>query len=368
MGIPRGGHRLLSIAVMAACTAITIAASAELSLASFARIGEAEVPPTGREVALPLPQGAKAGDLRVVLSGVFECSYNGRTYDALNTTSDTGVFDQRHGYVHWSPGDMELVDSDPSAHRYVLKLAETMAKLPVAASAWVDVDQFVTDLIITPSEVRGSLHGSLRLEVWRARGRRTPATLILGAIALLAALVLVHVWRRVPEEMADVAALVSRIERKYRSAVRAVGPRGKVSFRLRMELERLRDGARELAKHIAAFRRAAATVDQRQLEGEIAQAEQQLQQADRNALRQEIEAMLAAKRKLHRLLADTEANESRYLLRLSKIESAIDATTVWATSQEGQLADERAEDQAIAELELELESVDEAIEELRVLD
>jgi len=363
-------HWLLLSAMTVAALAAAAVAGAEVNLAGFQRVGQVEVPLTGREVALPLVRGARPGDLRIVLDGVFSCSYNGRSYDAFYTTSDTGALDRRHDYVRWSPDDMKLAEYDTSAHRYVLKLANDRGELPQAVTARVNVDRFVTDLIITPSQVTDSLSGNLRLGVWRSSRSGAAAWLTLGLVLVAAALVAVLLRRRArpAAEMADVAQLLSRIERKYGSAMSVIEGQRPDAFELSSQLERLRDGAQELAEHIAAFRGAAGTVDQQQLEGEIAQVEQQLEQTQRDDLRQEIEATLAAKRKLRDLLADTEANEARYLLRLSKIESTMDATTVWVAGQEARLADEVGEDRAIAELQQELKSLDEAIEELKILD
>ncbi|MFQ6133790.1 MAG: hypothetical protein ACE5R4_17240 [Armatimonadota bacterium] len=369
MAIRNRGGLVLGAAMASALTGG--AAIAQVDLSGFERVGEVAVPLTGREVALPLPEGAGPADLRIVLAGLFECSYNGRTYDAFNTRSDMGEFDQRHDYVRWSPEDMEPADYDASTHQCVLKLREGEGALPRTVTAWVNVDQFVTDFItVTPSEVQASLSGDLRLELWRAT-RSSPGPLIVGAILLALVVVVASVLLRrgrPAEEMADVAELLARIERKCESALSGIEGQRADAFELSSQLERLRDGAQELAEHIAAFRGAAATVDRQQLEGEIAQVQQQLQQAERDDLRSEIESTLAAKRKLSDLLADTDANEARYLLRLSKIESTIDATTMWVTGQETRLADEVGEDRAIAELDQELESLDAAIEELKVLD
>ena len=91
-------------------------------------------------------------------------------------------------------------------------------------------------------------------------------------------------------------------------------------------------------------------------------------QLDCEDVRQETESTLAAKPKLRDLLADSDASEAWYLLRLSKIESTIDATTMRVAGQEQRLADEVHEDRAIAELEEELKWLDEAIQELKVVD
>jgi hypothetical protein len=370
MCIRRGDRWIFPILAIPAAIALGAAAGADVNLKGFERVAEIDVPLTGREVALELPRGAKPQDIRVVLAGAFKCSYDGSSYDALRATSGSDEFDREHGYVEWSPAGMELADSDVSTHQYVLRLPKNTRELPASVSAWIDVDQFVTDLIITPSNVRQSLSGNLRLEVWRAR-RSSPAgpMAVVGLLALgVLAVVLVRRRNRPPVEMADVAEHLRRIDRKYDSAVGTIEGQREDTFELSSELERLRDGSRELARHIEAFRGAARTVDRRQLDAEIARMEGQLAEAERDDVRQEIEATLTAKCKLRDLLADTDANEARYLLRLSKIESTIDATTMWVTGQEQRLADEVGEDRAIAEIEEELKSLDQAIEELKVVD
>ncbi|MGD8240869.1 MAG: hypothetical protein PVH68_20125 [Armatimonadota bacterium] len=332
-------------------------------------MSEVGVPLDGREVALPLPWRAQPEDTRVVLRGAFKCSYDGRSYDAVNTAGESGAFERQHHYVRWSPAELAVAEYAPSTHECVLHFPEDAREIPESVGARVDVDRFVTDFIITPSEVRESLSGDLRLEVWRARRpSRAGPLLILGLIGATAVAIVLVRRRRLPlVDMSDVEELLGRIDRKYQSATGTVEGEREDAFELSSELERLRDGSRELARHIEAFRGAALTVDRRQLDREIADIEGQLEDADRDDVRQEIEATLATKRKLRDLLADSDASEARYLLRLSKIESTIDATTMRVTGQEQRLADEVHEDRAIAELEEELKSLDEAIEELKVV-
>ena len=69
-------------------------------------------------------------------------------------------------------------------------LPDEPTQLPGAVSAWVNIDAFVRDLIITPSEVRQSLTGDLRLGIWQMPPRRSPAlalglVLALGLIGLM---------------------------------------------------------------------------------------------------------------------------------------------------------------------------------------
>ncbi len=304
-------HRsLVSVALLALLAGAP--ARCQVDLPGFERIAQVEVLPSGREVALPLPAGADPRDLRVVLTGTFACSYNGRSYDALHTTGGGARFDEPHEYVRWSP-DMAVIDQDPSAHRYVLRLPPGDA--PESVTAWVDVDRFVTDLIITPSEVRASLGGGLRMELWRAPRAADSLALISGLVAVLAALALAVViaQRRAARGMADVEDSLRRIERKHATALRTTRDREWDSADLREHLQRLRDGARELAAQIAAFRRTAREVDRHRLDEEIAQAEEQLERSEREDVRAELQLALDAKRRLRDLVEDSAATQQRCL-------------------------------------------------------
>ncbi len=359
-------HRsLVSVALLALLAGAP--ARCQVDLPGFERIAQVEVLPNGREVALPLPAGADPRDLRVVLTGTFACSYNGRSYDALHTTGGGARFDEPHEYVRWSP-EMEVIDQDPSAHRYVLRLPPGDA--PESVTAWVDVDRFVTDLIITPSEVRASLGGGLRMELWRAPRAADSLALISGLVAVLAALALAVViaQRRAARGMADVEDSLRRIERKHATALRTTRDREWDSADLREHLQRLRDGARELAAQIAAFRRTAREVDRHRLDEEIAQAEEQLERSEREDVRAELQLALDAKRRLRDLVEDSAATQQRCLLRLSRIESAIEATTLWVTGQEGRIADRGADREALAALEQELAATDATIAELKAIE
>ena len=351
-------RRLAYALLLSTVLAASASAGGELDLSGFRRVAQIEVPLDGRAVSVQIPRGARRQDLRVVFSGSFKCALTGKSHRALTSPSP-------RYYVLWSPADLETAGTGVQGQAF--EFPEDTRKLPESVTAWINIDQMVTDLIVTPSEAKQSLTGSLRLELWQ-RTRLSPLLTALGVLAVLAIFaVALAIGRRHAARMADVNTVLARIERKYESALKAVGDQREDAPRIRRRLEQLRDGARELAGYIAAFRRAAGTVDRDRLDGEIAEAQQQLEQTDRDDLRREIESTLAAKRKLHDLLADTKASEERYLLRLSKIEATIDSTIVWVTGQDKRLADERADEQAIAALERELKSLDEAIEELKMV-
>ncbi len=359
--------RLLANA--AALTGLSSAALGQAELVGFKQVAAVRIPLDGREVTLPLPRGARPGDLRIVVEGSFRSSYNGRTYYVRGTDRDAPDRGLLVPYVRCRPETLALMSTEARARRYVFRLSSEDRSPPDTVGAWVDIDRLVTELIITPSETRESLSGSLRLEVWR-RPSHTASYVLIAVVPLLGLLVawIVRLRRAPAADMRDVSSILRRIDEKYGPTARAIGERRADASDLRSQLGRLRDGAQDLARQIESFRRASSSVDRDKLDVEIRDTEKQLEQTERDDVRREIEATLAAKQKLKELLTDAEANEARYLQRLSKIEAVIDTTHLWVTGQEQRLADEAADKQAIDSLTAELESLDQAIDELKVLD
>jgi hypothetical protein len=363
---PRG------IAYGAAAGLLLLAASAATAedplLKGFHRVASVEVPLDGREVTLPLPRGARRDGVRVVIEGSFQCSYNGRTYYSRGNSGDQTsavsyvMPDPPKGWLPVSVGGWDV-----RSERVVL-MANRSQSLPETVGAYVDIDQLVRELIVTPSEVRRSLSGSVRLEVWQRQPLPVmPLALAGGLLVVLIGVTVIRAQASRKAAMADAEATLRRIESKYGPAVKAIDDRRRDAPELRSELTRLRDGARELVARVAAFRRAAASADRGNLQAEIARNEELLASANRDDVGAEAEATLASQRRLRDLLVDTRANEARYLLRLSRVESALDAAALWITGQQAALADEGADHKAIQALHEELESLDRAIEELRVV-
>ena len=110
------GRPLLLIAATGAFILMAGTAGAQTGLAGYDRAAGIDVPPTGQQVALPLPKGVKAADLRVAISGVFQCSHNGRSYDAFSAARDGREFDEPHGYVRFAPGSMERIEYAAGPH------------------------------------------------------------------------------------------------------------------------------------------------------------------------------------------------------------------------------------------------------------
>lgn len=327
------------------------------------KLASASIPLDGRAVSLPLEETGP-GEVRVVVSGSIQCGYDGTTY-VPNPPNGTEA-----GSIGWAPSTaLQLLVDESSPTRAVLRLDPAVSRRPESVEAWVEVDRFVHRFIITPAEVRDSLSGDLTLEVYGA-GRGTALGWSLIPAGLLCMLLGAVSWlRRDPgADMRDIEAILRRIDEKYPRVRDGVADERWDAGELKSQLKRLHSGAHELARHIGAFRETARRVDREQLASEIAGIEKQLEGADREELRREIEATLDEKQKVRGLLADTDANEARYVLRLSKIDSALDAVSLQLAEQDSRLADDRVDRKAMDALGAELKSLDEAIGELSILD
>jgi prefoldin subunit 5 len=322
----------------------------------FVRAATVQVPLTGREVAIPVPPDAEAADLRVVITGTVTCAINGRTYDAGSP------------HVAHAPGSLRMVEQDASAHRYVLR-PEADAPAPEAVTARVDVDRLVRELIVTPSEVRNSLSGDVRLELWRAKRDNGLAGVLLpvgGALAIL--LVLAVVSARRSRGMADIDEALKRIDRRVDAARRAARDRDWDSEELERKLDDLQRSARHLASEIRRFRSIARSVDRSDLERDIDITRRRLEATDREETRRLVQSLLDAKLKLRDMLVDSEATEERYKLRLAHIEATLETLVVQMAEQDGRMAATDADREAIDALQSELSATDAAIEELKLIE
>ncbi|MCS6860232.1 MAG: hypothetical protein NZT92_07930 [Abditibacteriales bacterium] len=172
--------------------------------------------PDGVRIATPTLKEMTRFGYRIVLQGVFRCSYNGRLFDPLYLLDENGKPEKRHPYLQWTPQPPMLESEDPARHRYVFRIpSEWEGK---AVGVRVNVDKFVDEFLIPPSEVRASLSGEVKMTVLQA-----PLVVpLLPRLAPVAAFVIRRrmMWGGLAH---DLQQTLMNIQQKYRVACAAVG-------------------------------------------------------------------------------------------------------------------------------------------------
>ncbi|HJN18343.1 MAG TPA: hypothetical protein QGH10_22770 [Armatimonadota bacterium] len=352
--------------MMRICVALALLAVVACGCAHAAGlkvVGETAVPLDGREVTIPVPDRGVAEDYMVELEGVITCSLDGKQYTPAQ------AHDLKRGLVQLvAPGTQIGASGVITQFHW----PRSTAPPPELVGAYIDVDTLVERYIVTPTEARESLSGEVVLRLYQERSSGGGLTAIVIAVvvfcfcALTIASLVAGSRRRAP--MGDVERILKQIDTKQATALRAIDDERWDAGELGSQIKRLKTGAHELAGHIQTFRASSAQVNRDRLASEIADVERRMEQTDREELKTELQATLDAKQNVQGLLADTDANEARYVLRLQKIESALDAVVLQMADQDSRLADGKVDRKAMDALNAELKSLDEAIKELSVLD
>jgi hypothetical protein len=308
------------------------------------QIANIQLPPTGDRVLTPPLRSGRDRRYRIRLEGVYRFEppkLGSEEFDALYRTGQWGPFSRRHEYLDWSPVTPSLVSEDAAAHRYVFEIPAGAVPDGSSLGVRLNVDRFVNEYLITPSEVRSALHGELRAAVVQV----SPAPVSLwGALAWTAVPTAVlagglgFVLRRrmalrgIPDDLQEA---VLAIDRKYRTARAASGSGHARLFPLHDRLSGLRRGAFELAREVHALRAARSGLDRPSLEREVAALEARTASlADPDAAR-ESWSLLRERQKSLELLADLERVERLAGTRLERISAALD--TACLTLRSGQL-------------------------------
>lgn len=222
-----------------------------------------QILPDGSVYALPAGAMRDAAVTRVVITGAVQCSYNGRSYDAFYVCASDGtaITTQPHRLLRWTGTITRLLEADSNAHRYVFGIAPSTSG-QAASGVGIALDRLVDELLISPSEVKRALSGSLRAELVQTVPPPATSWLGLGVGAVAFGLSVSSVGWVVRRRLlfdgldADLKARLAAINGKVQSAQLFVDCKSASSLRAAARLAALRQGAAMLAQYIQRLRRA----------------------------------------------------------------------------------------------------------------
>jgi hypothetical protein len=329
-------------------------------------LAHAHLHPTGdRLLTPPLDEGGA----RIVLEGVFTFRYSGLQFDALYQTGPEGDFTRPHPYLQWSPRVPLLESEDRARHRYEFRVPAGWRLGGQSLGLRVDVDRFVEQFLLPPSEVRAALTGEMTVRVlppppttlWPVLAAAgLPATLVAGGLGWV-----LHRRMALQGLPPELQLRLERINRKVRAARAA--SRSLRSSRLGESLRALHHGAWALARQFRALQQALSRVDGLALQVEAERLEQALPRMREAGAQVAGQAVLAEKRKALVLLHELDHAQTRSAMRLAAIEATLDTTLLTLQQppagtcgpfEPTVLRDLEAEVMAIAEVAREIESAE----------
>lgn len=334
-------------------------------------LSSALLQPDGVRIATPTLTEMTRFGYRVVLQGVFRCSYNGRRFDPLYLLDENGKPQKRHNYLQWTPQPPILESADPVRRRYVFRIPSTWEGKSVGVR--VNVDRFVDEFLIPPSEVRASLSGEVKMTVLqtplvvpllpRIAPVAIPVLLVTGGAAFVIRRRML--WGGLAH---DLQRTLMSIEQKYRVACAAVSKEHGRLFPFHDKIAALRDGAFGLARHIQTLRNAQQLVDRRPLAADIARLERQLAALHDETIKRDTEIILAEKRRTLSLIEDMEQNISRCTLRLAKIEATLDTLALTLRHAQTQSSPQPLEETLRRQLDAEVTAIRDTTREMQAFE
>jgi hypothetical protein len=282
------------------------------------------LPPTGERLLIP-PLGENGA--RLVLEGIFTFRYTGMRFDALHRSGADGDFAQRHSYLQWRPCQPLLEAADVSRHRYQFLVPAGWRLQGQSLGLRVDVDRFVDEFLIPPSEVREALTGEMSVRVLSL----TPAPMsmrLLAAAWLPASLVagglgwVIHRRRLLQGLPPELQQQLDRINRRYHIARAAL--RSTPNARLEESLRAVHAGAWTLAGQIRALHEVRSRIDYHALKTQADRLEREVAGFSDPVARTAGQVAVGEKRKALVLLEEMERVETRLTLRLDNLEASLD--------------------------------------------
>jgi hypothetical protein len=315
--------------------------------------------PDGETLLTP-PLG-EGGEHRVVLEGVCRFTYNGEEFDAVYRSGSAGEFTRRHDFLRWNPRPLPIESEDPVHHRYVFRVPPEWNTPGKSVGLRVNLESFVNEFLIQPSEVKRALSGQMTMTVLRTAPpvNLWPVVAGLGVPGLVAAGGLGWVVRRRMARQRyepDILDLLDRTETKGKAALAAVG-RAKGVVPLRRHISALTEGAQELATKAQRLRTARALVDASALQADLARlAARPLETAD-EVVAAQTRASIAEKRRSLEAVERTVRAEELCMMRLGRIEAALEAACLSMRASQAAGLDVQVEETVRLQLQSEVEAI-----------
>ncbi len=330
--------------------------------------------PSGVRIATPPLRDFTRFEYRIVLEGVFEArsSYIDETFDALYRRGANGEWTERHRYLAWNPHAPEIVEEDLNRHRYVFRVPPTGNHDAHSVDVRVDLDRFVDQYLLQPSEVRAALGGRMTMTVLEiplsaSAATPRPSWAFLAGASLPAAVAVGGIGLILRRRMAlrglepDIQNSLGRIAHKARAAAR----HGKPLLPLHARFAALQQGAHAVARQMQDLRSAQRLLDRRTLARETETLRRRLVPlAPGDAARTEAEATLSEKQKALARLDEMKQAEEVCALRLAKIEAVLDAACLTLRSARSTAQAAPSEETLCRELDAEVTALHEVEREL----
>jgi hypothetical protein len=302
-------------------------------------------------IALPDVDAAR---YRLVVSGVFACSADGRERDAFYAIAREGEAATEHGLLRLTPSALTLVDSDIARHRYTYQVPGTAEPSVAPWSVALDTNKLAADVGVRPEELPGLLSGELQAELIdprpapvstrQALERYWPCWVCLGPLCLLVVLVsLVTVL----QSRRDVSRRLARVDRASRSAKQAADGLGREGAALADAVEALRKAAYRTVAFIEQTRLAESGQTEAALAKEAAQLESREAAARTGAQRQAAAEGLDANRAARAALGTLTARREDAFRRLDEAEALL--RTAAGLSEPGEVGAVAARVRALTE-------------------
>ncbi len=321
------------------------------------------IQPDGNRVVIPLRGHETYTSVLIEVRGEFRCAYNNHAYDAAYQCDESGAGDpsRPHPYLRWEPYVPFLELADASAHRYLFRLRTPQPG--VSPTVRIDVDHFIDDFLIPPSEVRNSLTGRFDLAVrsapvpapadWPIGLAAIPGLAVIGAVAWI-------LQRRMSTTLLDydLRAQLDRVRQKSEAARRAVRREDGRLVPVAARLETLQVGARSLAIQTQKVRNARALHNRGGIERDVAEMERRIVAS--GTATEDLAQTLQARHRALRGLTDLERTEAQLTSRLARIEAALDSALTGLQTVSIRATAPAVRDTVCMALEAEVEALREA--------